>query len=1187
MIELDSPNKVYEGYSSCDSMEDMSVSPAELRHDTSSTQTLSNSSGVTPLEDVENILPPSLVLYAIPSENQPSKQFIHELQALLSHYKGIVVQFADASDPGTSLQWSVPATTDPCSPVVYSLIFLVTETRHQLHERFCNESDDDDDASGSARTSQSTLTFPALVLDDCVWIPADEPDWHEIVHEYLQEHCFVYKEDTLSDDTESIEYFEEEEIEEIDNASVDCLEEDDVEELISYLDLDGADREDDSSVSSCNAPAGMGLHQDTVVTEYSGDSSVTQWTANRGQSLRAILTDSPSSNYQEKDLFPPEPMILATNLPKAPLSFEPTYTFLQKPMTSEPGSPVPKASIASNAPTSPIVRIVGPAKWCRQRFITLPGGSKVTVADLTRQLMHDIPHRIHRVPAKSNSSPPVLQNLFRGSEGMMALKRLFGNAGTVKVCDNDDVKWMELGLKLLSHGILHDYTPSEKDFREKFLAIQPLRNMYSLNTLLHWSSNAPVDADQSCASDAESMTVVLLLSRSMDAIFDRPRQSEAARHLFQEFEEAVCELQTITVPNDPKFKQAFALNLANLMVRHAMILVSSNQRKGWAWPASLEELDRFFMKVGYNVDGVFMSVSDVRSLLFNGNDTPTDINPTSRLSTSHTNAQMTSCLTWRGRSRRDTKSFCIVGGSRWKKEVQCDVDEIYPNALIATDVRFLMALTWGTNISPIAHTVHPEQLDNAMQIMAEQYCQKHITITEGPTAGTTKVVLPPLLSWYRLDFGKYAENVLQSIDGYLSKPQQIQIHHAQQFGKLKIAFGNTTPSDWQVTFPKVTSLATLTPSTPRRIPNIPVSPRDTKEQLTTESNHQPKRKLVLATEHHKAVNQINFDQQEAAPPVVTARHGTTVPASGPFMVRDTGPFESMTDLSLYTSEMQLPMNSANQKVFPDFKSASPPTFPIKTPVHPAASATQDMKENDLSSRKFLTKLHLQPSTMKNVFTEIEVNGLADAQRGIVPVLSPPPEYTQWSASPEETSPVTKQEIETGCFPLKLTRVYPTMDNDFCYSQSTESGGGRGEENVCLLHHRWKDLIQPALGPRQASLGDSLLLPPGTRSSPPVPTTAAINHHPMEYTIHPPPGLTNLCHNVTEASIELGDLERGQSWYFRSDVSAITFGSEFEALLRMNSLPQLVPSPGGGTTMTYSPDPIHRRFQHPSIGGGYQ
>ena len=323
----------------------------------------------------------------------------------------------------------------------------------------------------------------------------------------------------------------------------------------------------------------------------------------------------------------------------------------------------------------------------------------------------------------------------------------------------------------------------------------------------------------------------------------------------------------------------------------------------------------------------------------------------------------------------------------------------------------------------------------------------------------------------------------------------------------------------------------------------------------------PKMERVAAITSLKQVTPHKKDPQEAAPPTkVPARNATTLPATGPETLRAIGPFESITDLSLYTSSMQHTGKYAKQEEYKSASSSPTNDTHRATSMYPISLGNEDTKENEVPFHHMPTKLHLQPSPIKNVFTEIEVNGLGTAGTQIcnIPALSMPP--------------VKENEIETGGFPLKFTRLYPITDQDFCYSQSSESGG----ENVCLLNRRWMDLTQPTLGTRQASLGDSLLLPPG--SDRPFPMTEP-NH--TEYNIQPPK-LTTLCHNATESSIELEDSEGGQSWYFRSDVSAITFGSEFEALLRMNSLPQLVPSPGGEAP--YSSDRIHYSQFYPSIGG---
>ena len=95
--------------------------------------------------------------------------------------------------------------------------------------------------------------------------------------------------------------------------------------------------------------------------------------------------------------------------------------------------------------------------------------------------------------------------------------------------------------------------------------------------------------------------------------------------------------------------------------------------------------------------------------------------------------------------------------------------------------------------------------------------------------------------------------------------------------------------------------------------------------------------------------------------------------------------------------------------------------------------------------------------------------------------------------------------------------------------------------------------------RQASLGDSLLLPPIGR---PNNCIVSRSNNEGESKIEYIPPKISLKSAVTESSCNYGSEESGQSWYFRSDVSAITYGSDFDALLsRMNSLPQLIPVAG--------------------------
>jgi hypothetical protein len=98
--------------------------------------------------------------------------------------------------------------------------------------------------------------------------------------------------------------------------------------------------------------------------------------------------------------------------------------------------------------------------------------------------------------------------------------------------------------------------------------------------------------------------------------------------------------------------------------------------------------------------------------------------------------------------------------------------------------------------------------------------------------------------------------------------------------------------------------------------------------------------------------------------------------------------------------------------------------------------------------------------------------------------------------------------------------------------------------------------------RQTSLGDSILLPPlgrtkiSPRTSAPTSDTTQV-----EYFL----ATENMAYDSNRRFDEIHQTS-GQSFTFRSDVSAITFGSDFDALLRANSLPQLMHPPPSFSAM---------------------
>jgi len=217
-------------------------------------------------------------------------------------------------------------------------------------------------------------------------------------------------------------------------------------------------------------------------------------------------------------------------------------------------------------------------------------------------------------------------------------------------------------------------------------------------------------------------------------------------------------------------KVTFAVNLHNLIVRHAMILSASNQEDpSWMWPKSLAELNLFFSRTGYDVGGERISIQDLRLSLFGTRQLPLldsqPIQPKGGV------GFFSSC--------RST-SAALTDAT---KEV------FYSAPSVNTDVKIPLILAYGTQFSPVVSTVYPDLLEATMQSAAESYCQNHVQV--GAEKGHT-VILPTILSWHRADFGTTRENVVRSIKDLLSDEQRRKIRASYESGDLKIRFDDGT-----------------------------------------------------------------------------------------------------------------------------------------------------------------------------------------------------------------------------------------------------------------------------------------------------------------------------------------------------------------------------------------------------------
>jgi hypothetical protein len=359
------------------------------------------------------------------------------------------------------------------------------------------------------------------------------------------------------------------------------------------------------------------------------------------------------------------------------------------------------------------------------RLVSLPDGSIMSPGQLTRFLLVNTPHKSVTIDNKTE------YKFFRGYEGMMIWTNLFGLS-----TDEDS---MAFGAMLQEFGILHNFTP-RAEFQNAFLVLQPLKEPHVLNSFLEWRHN-----DQ-----ADPMDVMLNLSRLMDQIAGLPVDDIKDHELYKQFEEAVCQLQVVSV-NDIRTgesKVTFGLNLFNLMIRHALIERDYRQLR---WPCRFKrELPDFLSGVFYNLGGDCISLRDLQCSLF-GVDGSEDTTP----------MWLQSLL---GRRKPSVK----------------------------TDKRILFALSWGTKMSPEVWTFHPNNLDEELQLAAEDYCQTHIKFDEKHST----VILPKLIKWYRHDFGTRNMRVVEDLVKYLSVPQLTTLVRMSQRGPVKVKFEKY---DWTCT----------------------------------------------------------------------------------------------------------------------------------------------------------------------------------------------------------------------------------------------------------------------------------------------------------------------------------------------------------------------------------------------------
>jgi hypothetical protein len=365
--------------------------------------------------------------------------------------------------------------------------------------------------------------------------------------------------------------------------------------------------------------------------------------------------------------------------------------------------------------------------------VHLPNGTEVTVGTLIRLLDRATQH-------STSTKEGQFYYFFRGYEGMELWSILFFE-------DDKEEDVVAFGKMLVARGIIHNYTPNCENFAHTFLVLQPRQEPRVLNTSVKW----PKSHTESCKEDP--MDVILRVSRQMDEICSQDDYRQNLP-LFHDFEEAVAQLQVIEFPKTAVEKVTFALNLFNLVMRHAMLVA---ENRGWVWPQRLDELEAFLSKIGYNIGGDWLSLAELQASLYGRAGEPTPV--------------------------------LIAKKQKWWRLLSCrggmEEDLHYASPVFRSDPRILMATTWGTQSSPKVSTLYPNRLEEGLRTAAEIYCQQHVVI------GFDQVILPALLSWHRADFGSDPEEVMDFLYPYLSYLQLKQLQDLHESGRVRVVFDDS------------------------------------------------------------------------------------------------------------------------------------------------------------------------------------------------------------------------------------------------------------------------------------------------------------------------------------------------------------------------------------------------------------
>ena len=317
--------------------------------------------------------------------------------------------------------------------------------------------------------------------------------------------------------------------------------------------------------------------------------------------------------------------------------------------------------------------------------------------------------------------------IFKGERALGIYKRHYGA--------RNDSQAIRFGYRLIGLGILNIVESSPAGFGDS--EVQLFATLPGRNTMIAWPGRKMTQL-------GDVLRLLHGIRRTIEKV-SQPGDPQRRLQLMQQLDLEVCALQACTLH---KSSTLFLLQLFNVMILHYGL--------SHALPTTLPDILKLHEIIGYRIDDTYVTAADLRTWLLQG---ASGSKPPRVISDEKRKSKMSLLLCSK------------VTEDDYQEAVQAQ--HAFSTCFITTDKRLIFAMVWtngmGTQEAPLD------------QIVAS-YCQSHIAIYNNT------VFLPPLLRWFRRDFGKKPLAILRSLQQYLPIDHRLQIQTLQEKKSLRVAF---------------------------------------------------------------------------------------------------------------------------------------------------------------------------------------------------------------------------------------------------------------------------------------------------------------------------------------------------------------------------------------------------------------